>query len=259
MRLTRLAAAALLAALLAGCATPPPASDKEATAEFRQTNDPLEPTNRVFYQVNDAIDTAVLRPVAIGYRDVVPQPVRDHVHNVLDNLGTPVTLANDMMEGKPRRAGDTLMRMLVNTTFGIAGIFDVATGWGWPAHDADFGITLGVWGIDSGPYLFLPILGPSNPRDAVGFGVDIALDPTTWVGSGDVVTGLSYGRIALGAIDARERLLDTLDKIKAQALDPYATIRSLARQHRRAQIEAVRKDTRATVPDWYPAAAAPTH
>jgi phospholipid-binding lipoprotein MlaA len=250
-----LMAAALIAAGLAGCATPPPASDPDAVAEFKDTNDPLEPANRVVYAINDGLDTVVLKPLALAYRAVVPQVVRDHTHNVLTNLGNPVALANDMLQGKPRRAGDTWMRLILNSTVGIAGIFDVATGWGWPAHDTDAGMTLALWGVPEGPFLFLPVLGPSNPRDAIGFGADLAMDPLTWVGKGDVVTDLGYARLGLSAIDARERVLDDLDRIKREALDPYATIRSLARQHRQAQIDDARANDRATAPGLYAPAA----
>jgi phospholipid-binding lipoprotein MlaA len=246
-----LMAAALIVAGVAGCATPPPASDPAAVADFQEANDPLEPTNRVIYAVNDGVDLVVLRPLALAYRAIVPQTVRDHTHNVLGNLGSPVALANDMMEGKPRRAGDTMMRFLVNTTVGVAGVFDVATGWGWPAHEADAGMTLGIWGVPEGPFLFLPVLGPSNPRDAVGFGVDYALDPLTWIGQGTAVADLGYARLGVSALDARERVLDALDRLKREALDPYATIRSLARQHRQSEIDDARADNRATVPDWY--------
>jgi phospholipid-binding lipoprotein MlaA len=144
------------------------------------------------------------------------------------------------------------MRLVVNSTVGVAGIFDVATGWGWPAHPSDAGMTLALWGTPEGPFLYLPVLGPSNPRDAIGFGIDIVMDPLTWIGQGEVVTDLEYGRFGLSARDARERVLDDLDRIKAQALDPYATIRSLARQHRQSEIDDARADNRATVPDWYP-------
>ena len=246
-----LMAAALIVAGVAGCATPPPASDPAAVADFQEANDPLEPTNRVIYAVNDGVDLVVLRPLALAYRAIVPQTVRDHPHNVLGNLGSPVALANDMMEGKPRRAGDTMMRFLVNTTVGVAGVFDVATGWGWPAHEADAGMTLAIWGVPEGPFLFLPVLGPSNPRDAVGFGVDYALDPLTWIGQGTAVADLGYARLGVSALDARERVLDALDRLKREALDPYATIRSLARQHRQSEIDDARADNRATVPDWY--------
>jgi phospholipid-binding lipoprotein MlaA len=249
-----LAFLALLVFSLSGCATKPPASDPDALADYEQTNDPLEPTNRVFYAVNNGLDTVILRPAALAYRYVVPGPVREGVHNVLANIGSPVQLANDILEGKPRRAGDTTMRFLINTTAGVLGIFDVATKWGYPEHDADFGMTLALWGVPEGPFLFLPVLGPSDPRDAAGFGADIALDPFTWVGTGPNHPGwtaFKWSRQALNAIDARERVLDQIDQIKKTALDPYATFRSLYRQHRHAQIEDLRNDNRATVPAWF--------
>ncbi len=253
-RLAPLAAAVALISIGA-CATPPPASDPDAVADFKEANDPLEPTNRVFYAINDGIDVVVLRPLALVYRYAVPQIVRAHTHNVLTNLGEPVAVGDDILAGKPRRAGDSLMRFLVNSTVGVAGVFDVATGWGWPDHDTDAGITFALWGIPSGPFLYLPILGPTNPRDAVGFGVDRVMDPGTWIG-GEPARDVGYGRLGLGALDQRERLLDDLDRIKAEALDPYATIRSLARQHRQSEIDDARNDTRATPPDhWYSPAA----
>ena len=239
---------------LSACATAPPADDPDAVAEYKQTNDPLEPTNRVFYAINNGLDTVILRPAAQAYRFVLPGPVRDGVHNVLSNLGTPVQLTNDILEGKPRRAGDTTMRFLINTTAGVLGIFDFATKWGYPTHDADFGMTLANWGVPEGPFLFLPVLGPTDPRDASGFGVDIALDPFTWIG-GPHSTGLTafnWTRYGLNAVDTRERVLDAIDQIKKTALDPYATFRSLYRQHRHAQIEELRNDHRATVPAWFP-------
>jgi phospholipid-binding lipoprotein MlaA len=245
---------------LSACATKPPADDPDAVAEYQQTNDPLEPTNRVFYAINNGIDTVILRPAALAYRYVVPEPVRTGVHNVLANIGLPVQLANDALEGKPRRAGDTTMRLLINTTVGVFGIFDVATKWGYPDHDADFGMTLANWGVPEGPFLFLPVLGPSDPRDAAGFGVDIALDPFTWIGTGPNHPGWSafkWTRFGLNAIDSRERVLDATDSITKTALDPYATFRSLYRQHRHAQIETLRNDNRATVPDWFPQPATP--
>ena len=241
----------LATALLAGCATPPPASDPEALADFRQTNDPLEPANRVFYAINDGIDAVVLRPLAVGYNYAVPEVIRTHVHNVLVNMDNPMLLANDMMEGQPRRAGDTLMRLLINTTIGIGGIFDVASGLGYAGHDGDFGVTLAVWGVPSGPFLYLPILGPTDPRDAIGYGVDFALDPQTWLVTSGPGLDLEYARYGLYLIDIRSSLLEDLDKVKEQALDPYATFRSLYRQHRQAEINAVVNDHRATTPAWY--------
>jgi phospholipid-binding lipoprotein MlaA len=157
-----------------------------------------------------------------------------------------------MLEGKPRRAGDTTMRFLINTTVGVLGIFDVAKDWGYPDHDADFGMTLALWGLPEGPFLFLPLLGPSDPRDAVGMGVNVFMDPFTWVGQGVAVQVLDWSRFGLNALDQRERHLDDIDSIKKTALDPYATFRSLYRQHRQAQIEDVRNDNRATIPVWFP-------
>lgn len=235
-----------------GCAPRPPASDPEALADYEQTNDPLEPTNRVLYRVNNGIDTVILRPAAQAYRFAVPARVRTGVHNVLSNLSTPVQLGNDVLSGKPRRAGDTTMRFLINTTVGVLGFFDVAKDWGYPDHDADFGMTLGRYGVGEGPFLFLPVLGPSDPRDALGFGVGIAGDPLTWVGQGAAVTALGWSRFAVNAVDQRERALDPIDQIKKTALDPYATFRSLYRQHRSAQIEELKNDNRATVPVWFP-------
>ncbi len=236
---------------LAGCATPPPASDPEGLAEFKQTNDPLEPANRVMYEVNTGLDTMILRPLAIGYTWAVPSFLRTRVHNVLSNLNSPVLLANDIMQTKPRRAGDTLMRFLINSTIGLGGMFDVADGWGYPYHDADFGETLALWGVSEGPYLFLPILGPGNPRDTSGYGVDIALDPLTWEPGGSVGWDIGYARYGATLVDTRAGLMGTLDKATEQALDPYATVRSLYRQHRQSEIDAVAADTRATTPAWY--------
>lgn len=250
---TSLPAAALLACGLAGCATPPPASDKEAVADYRQTNDPLEPTNRVLFEVANGFNEVVIRPLAVGYVNAVPGVVRTHVHNVLANLDTPVILVNDMMQGKPHRAGTTLMRMVINTTAGIGGIFDVAAGLGYPEHSSDFGETLAIWGVPEGPFLYLPILGPTDPRDAIGYGIDIALNPETWLLTTGPEMDLEYAQFGLYIIDIYGDLMPDLDKVQEQALDPYATFRSLYRQHRHAQIDAIRNDHAATSPDhWFP-------
>jgi phospholipid-binding lipoprotein MlaA len=248
---------AVLFGSLGGCATPPSPDDKEAVADFNETNDPLEPTNRGIYAFNNGLDTVIMRPAAQAYRFVVPGPVRSGVHNILSNLGTPVQLSNDMLEGRPHRAGDTTMRFLINTTVGVLGFFDFAKDWGYPDHDADFGMTLALWGLPEGPYLFLPVFGPSDPRDAVGLGVNTAMDPFTWVGQGAAVVALDWSRVAMNGLDQRERHLDDIDSVKKTALDPYATFRSLYRQHRRAQIEDLRKDKRATIPVWFPQSGTP--
>ena len=248
---------AVLLGSLGGCATKPPADDADAIADYNEAHDPLEPTNRAIYAFNDALDTVLLRPLAKGYRFLVPSSAREGIHNVLTNLGTPVQLSNDMLDGKPRRAGDTTMRFLINTSVGVLGFFDVAKRWGYPDHDADFGLTMALWGLPEGPYLFLPVFGPSNPRDAVGLGVNAAMDPFTWVGQGAAVRGLNWSRFFMNGLDQRERHLDDIDSTKKTALDPYATFRSLYRQHREGQIEDLRNDNRATIPVWFPQSGAP--
>ncbi len=244
--------AALALMGLSGCATKPPASDPAALAAYEQTDDPLEPMNRKLYAFNDTLDTYFLKPVAEGYAYVVPRSVRNHIGDVLANLHTPVIFFNDILEAKSRRAGDSLVRFVVNSTIGLGGIFDVAAGWGYPSHEADFGITLAIWGVGPGPFLYLPVLGPSDPRDAAGFGVGIVSDPFFWIGQGAIVTALDDTKTAVGIVNLRADLLKPIDEVKRVALDPYATFRSLYRQHREAAIQDVRDDHRATVPDWFP-------
>ena len=129
-------------------------------------------------------------------------------------------------------------------------MFDVASGWGFPDHDTDFGLTLAVWGIPDGPFLFLPVLGPSNPRDGVGLGANSVLDPLTWVSFGGSAT-FGWTRFGVSAVDTRARVLTETDSIEKTALDPYATYRTLYQQHREAQAAQARADAPATVPAWY--------
>ncbi len=240
MRRPFVALAALsLAALAAGCATPPPASDPEALAEFHQNNDPLEPLNRASYQVDLAIDTLVVRPAAEAYGIFVPEPVRDRVRNVLDNLRTPVIFANDVLQGQPRRAGDSLARFAINSTLGVLGVFDVATDMGYPAHYSDFGQTMGRWGMEEGHFLWIPVIGPMNARDLLGFGVDIAMDPWGWFGQSNDpwVNAFRVARPTLVVLDTRQGLIGVLDDIRKNSVDPYATLRSAYRQRRQALID----------------------
>jgi phospholipid-binding lipoprotein MlaA len=242
---------ALVLPLLAACATPPPASQPEALAAYRETNDPLEPTNRVLYEVSNDIADVSLSPAARAYRWALPEPVRNSVANVLSNLGSPIRFANDVMQTKSRRSGDTLMRFLINSTIGIGGIFDIAGGWGYPAHPSDFGMTLAVWGVPAGPYLFLPLLGPSDPRDAVGFGVDTAGNPVRALGSGPAIIAFNWATLGTTTVSAYAQNLPAINEVKRTALDPYATFRSLYRQHRQAQIEAAKQGRTATIPVWF--------
>jgi phospholipid-binding lipoprotein MlaA len=246
-----MAATAFSAVLgLTACATKPPASDPDAVADYQQTNDPLEPTNRFFYSVNDKLDRYALKPIAQGYVYITPTPVRTGVHNFLSNLSSPVLLANDVGQGKPRHAGDTFMRFVINSTAGVLGVFDVAKSLGYKSHDTDFGITLAVWGIPEGPYLYLPFLGPNSPRSVTGFAADQALDPFTYVPKGYGLRTFNWARFGMTAIDTRANLLGDLDKIQSSALDPYASIRSLYRQHVQSQVNEANMPDKVTPPSW---------
>lgn len=231
-----LALALALALGLSACATRPDPRDPEAVAEFRQTNDPLEPLNRGMFFVNDGIDTLVLRPAAEAYRIFLPPEVRTAIRNVLANLRTPVILVNDALQGETQRFGTTIGRFVINTTIGVGGIFDRARDFGLLGHTEDFGQTLAVWGAPEGPYLFVPVLGPSNPRDLLGFGVDIAANPLTWISGNDTVDAVLITRTGLGALDTREGLIEPLDALRQGSLDPYAALRSAYRQRRAVEI-----------------------
>lgn len=221
---------------LSGCATPPPADDPEAVAEYRENNDPMEPTNRALFAVHEALDRAVLQPIAEAYRAAVPPPVRTGVRNVLGNLRAPVILANDLLQGEADRARVTLGRFMVNSVFGVAGIFDVARAWGVHGHSEDFGQTLAVWGVGEGPYIFVPLLGPTNLRDLGGFSVDLMSSPVSYLGQGAIVETLGWSRLGMTVVDTREDLLDAIDQVRSTSLDPYSTIRSAYRQRRQFEI-----------------------
>ncbi len=198
-------------------------------------NDPYEGMNRKIFAMNQSLDKNVARPVAVFYTRVVPEFAREGIHNFLTNLGTPVTFANDVLQGEGHRAVDTVGRMIVNTTIGVGGLIDVAQKTGIPEHSSDFGETLAVYGFDEGPFLVLPMIGPSDPRDALGYGADVAMDPMTWV-TFQSSTYFKLGRAAGGIIDARAQNIETLDQLERTSLDLYATERSLYRQHREAEI-----------------------
>ncbi len=199
-------------------------------------NDPLESVNRGIFSFNTTLDDYVIKPTAQAYRDVLPEGVRDSIHNFLTNLRSPVIMFNDAIQGEGKLAGDTFARFWLNTILGIGGLFDQATRSGIPFHDADFGQTFGVWGVGPGPYLVLPILGPSNPRDAVGLAVGSFADPWDGIASAKDVYWVAYPRAAVEGIDLRSRNIDILDRIRSTSLDYYATLRSLYNQRRAAEI-----------------------
>ena len=226
----RMALLAGIALLIQGCATPP--TDPDALAAYNEANDPLEPMTREIFAFNEGADKYLLRPIAEGYVAVVPEAGRHGVRNFLNNIRSPVVFANDLMQAEFERAGITAGRAIVNTTIGFGGLFDVASDVGLPYHDEDFGQTLAVWGVPEGPYLVLPIFGPSNPRDTVGLVADGFMDPLNWYLDNIHLGYLTYVRAAIDGIDRRSEVLDTLDEIKRTSLDFYATIRSLYRQRR---------------------------
>jgi len=223
--------------LLAGCATPPPANQPEALADYERNNDPLEPTNRVIFEVNDFAFTNVLHPVGSAYRWAVPSFGRQLVANFLANLKTPTSLLNDVLQGNFTRAGRLVERVALNSTFGVGGIMDVATPMGIARQDADFGQTLAVWGVGEGPYLVVPLFGGSNPRDVGGLLVDSFTDPLDDYFYYANLSYLSEARFGLSVVSLVESNMDGLDDIKRSSLDYYAAMRSLYRQRRRAEIK----------------------
>ena len=216
-----------LSLMLGACSTPSPDSIAQ--------NDPWEKTNRDVFDFDVKLDHAVARPIAKGYRDAVPEPVRDGIHNAVTNLNSPVVLANDVLQGDSGKAADTFGRILINSTIGLGGLIDVASKVGIPYHDNDFGITLGKGDIAEGSYLVLPFAGPLPPRDLLGTGVDVAFDPLTWTKfhGRDTWTVVRFG---IGTLDAEASRIDEVETIERSSIDFYATTRNLYRQSRNAKI-----------------------
>lgn len=201
-------------------------------ARGAEVHDPLEPLNRTIYGLNELFDVLLIGPLAQTYGEL-PQPLRTAVRNVLDNLSSPVTLVNDLLQGEFDRAGNTFARLFINSTIGIFGLFDLASELGYPAHKEDFGQTLAVWGIGEGPFLMLPLLGPSTVRDTVGLVVDRgALDPFSQFAAREVAAARAIGE----TIDTRHRLDPVIQDLRRSSLDPYATVRSAYLQRRAAEI-----------------------
>ncbi len=198
---------------------------QEAPPQEAPRADPFESFNRAMFSFNATVDYYALEPVAKGYRAVTPRFFRTGVSNALSNLAAPVTFANDVLQAEPTRAGTTLARFGINSTVGVVGLFDVAKGMGLDKHTEDFGQTLGRWGVGPGPYLVLPLFGPSTVRDGTGRIVDIAFDPLNYAEfEGDDAVRVT--RTVLGVVSAREGAIEAIDSLKATALDPYVSTRS---------------------------------
>jgi phospholipid-binding lipoprotein MlaA len=230
--LWRSAATAFFCAALAGCAAQP---DGPAVAAVDPI-DPLEPVNRNILKLNDVFDRILLKPLAQGYVAILPEDGRDAVRRVLDNMKEPTVFFNNALQGEVERAGITAGRLVVNTTVGLGGILDVAKQWGLPRQPADFGQTLYVWGVPSGPYLVLPLFGPSNPRDAIGMGLDAYADPLSLFSQMDAYSEITIARFVGDGIDQRARVLDVLDDLEKNSLDFYAQLKSLSQQHRASEL-----------------------
>jgi phospholipid-binding lipoprotein MlaA len=215
----------------AACAIAPNAHGQEsapapdATTETNSVHDPWEGFNRKMFALNDALDHAFFEPVARGYRRIAPRPVRRGVTNFLNNLRSPVVFINDVLQGDGRQAGTTAARFGINTTIGVLGVLDPATNMGLARRDEDFGQTLGTWGARPGPYIFLPVIGPTNVRDGIGSIVDLAFDPLNWADY-DHRNAVIATRGAVYAVSTRESLLDANDQMRRTSLDPYVSVRS---------------------------------
>ena len=229
--------------MLAGCATVPP-RDSAAYQAYVERNDPLEPMNRYFFEVNRGLDELVLKPASAAYNAALPDPIQDNVRSFINNLRTPIILANDLMQGEGDRAYITVSRFIVNTSIGLLGLFDVATEIGLDYHDEDFGQTMAVAGVGSGPYLMLPLLGPTNPRDLVGKVVDFAFDPLTYVGGTDA----RLARTSVDTVDYRNRNKEAIEALEEGSLDFYATVRDASRQRRKDEIRNRRPQPDQTIP-----------
>lgn len=198
----------------------------------KNQDDPLEPFNRGVHSFNTVLDKGVFRPVAKGYRYITPRGIRTRIGNVSDNLKEPVNMLNAFLQGDFEQGMTSFWRFAINTTIGIGGINDVAASAGLKRRSEDFGQTLGVWGVGSGPYLVLPIFGPSNPRDAVGTVVDWFTTPWNYAiddTSDEIALGVAQGLVT------RERLIDPIDDMY-DSLDPYAAFRSSYMQYRDAAV-----------------------
>lgn len=219
-RIGRFILAACAAALLGGCAT------------SGNPKDPIEGFNRAMYGVHDGIDTVLMKPVATGYAAVMPDPVQTGVTNFFANISDIMSSVNSLLQGKPKDAATDLGRVLVNSTVGVLGVFDVATGMGLEKHDEDFGQTMGVWGVGEGAFVFLPIMGPRTLRDAAGVYMDIWFDPVNYIDHVPTRNTIWAVRV----VNLRANLLPADKVIEEAALDKYSYIRDAYLQNRRNQV-----------------------
>ncbi len=247
--------APLLAVVIACTLAAPSARAAEEPAATGETStdrsaagadyDPWQRMNRGIFWFNDRADVYVLEPVAKGWDAVVPERAESSVSNFFSNLRFPVVMANNLLQGKPGDAAIDVGRFMVNSTIGVGGLFDVATIWGLQRHNEDFGQTLGVWGVPPGPYLVLPLLGPSNPRDTAGIPVDYVLSVTPLFLSSYWWTGAGI----INIVNARAQVLDEVQQAKSASLDYYVFVRNAYYQRRKALVNDQKEESGDTPTD----------
>ena len=229
-KIFRKASVCIVLFALAGCASQP-----TENAAGPRIYDPIEPVNRLFFAMNDAVDTLVLQPTALVYRTALPDPMQDMVRNFLRWLRSPVVIANSLLQSDTDNAANATRQFFLNSI--TVGLIDWGGSQDWRYRDEDFGQTLGVHGVESGPYFVLPLLGPSNGRDLVGRLVDIFFHPLTYIVSGtDAQNAITTGRRGMEAVDFRARNFDQVNELKVSSLDYYARMRSIYLQRRDALI-----------------------
>jgi phospholipid-binding lipoprotein MlaA len=227
MRATVLAA--MVGALVIGGA--PAASAAEAHAP----GDPWEKLNRFGYAVEGALDRVVIHPISVLFRNIAPGQIGHGIHNLIVNLSEPNAFVNDMLQGRVKRAGVPAGRFLTNSTIGLLGLFDVATHLGMIHHDNEFGVTLGVWGAGPGPYMYVPLIGPTTVRDVIGAGIDALIDPIHWASYANRPE-ISIARGVVSGLDKRVMTEAQLNALLSDAADPYATLRSVYLQNKEGEI-----------------------
>ncbi|MFL2885876.1 MAG: VacJ family lipoprotein [Candidatus Pelagibacterales bacterium] len=226
----------LVSFVVSGCAS---ATKDQVVAESiasQKVSDPLEPLNRAVFSFNTVFDKVAVRPVAILYRGILPEFVRNRIAYSLDNLSMPVTTINNILQLEFGKAGISTARFVINSTVGILGFFDPASYFGLEADYEDFGQTLAVWGLPTGPYIVLPFLGPSSPRDFTGFLSTSLLDPTYQVGNSTNRDLFRYYRMGVGVVNFRSENIEIFDDLQNNSIDYYAAVRSFYNQSRNSQV-----------------------
>ncbi|MCX4163343.1 MULTISPECIES: VacJ family lipoprotein [Paraburkholderia] len=221
MKMRNPALALLAAGLVTGCATGPD----------RKPGDPFEPVNRVIFKANDAIDTHIAVPIAKGYEKVTPEPIRTALTNFFANLGDLGNAANNLLQLNITDATEDVMRFAMNSVFGIGGLIDFATPAGLPKHNQDFGLTMGRWGVPAGPYLVLPLFGPSSVRDGIGLAVDVRFNPLNYA-----EPALRNPLYVAQFVSKRSDLLGATDLLQQAALDKYTFVRDAYTQQRQSRV-----------------------